>query len=138
MPEQLVADSDTISIMQASAFFIVVFSWIIANFLAIRVFKMIPALGFFVAFLPVYLIYRGNLVGWEDVVHVSVAVGVAVAFVLSPFSVALDFEERIKRLEAVNKGKTKKEPISETPALPSEDDSEASISELYGRSPSTT
>ncbi|NJR71070.1 MAG: hypothetical protein HC771_22390 [Synechococcales cyanobacterium CRU_2_2] len=76
--------------------------------------------------------------GWEDVVHVSVAVGVAVAFVLSPFSVALDFEERIKRLEAVNKGKTKKEPISETPALPSEDDSEASISELYGRSPSTT
>ncbi len=84
----------------AVAFIILLVGFGLGNYIAIRIFKALSIIAILgVLYYVISQITQGAWTDWKEVVGAALAVGFILSFLVVPFSVTAEFEQRISKLE---------------------------------------
>jgi hypothetical protein len=84
----------------AIAFVILLIGFGVGNFLAIRIFKLLSVIILFgVLYYVIYQITQGFWTDWSELLSATLGIGFFLSFLIVPFSITAEFEERISKLE---------------------------------------
>jgi len=83
------------------AFIILLVGFGLGNFIAMRVFKILSFIALFgMIYYVIYQIAQGIWTDWKEIFSAALGVGFILSFLVVPFSVTAEFEERISKLES--------------------------------------
>jgi hypothetical protein len=72
----------------------------VGSFFAIKIFKLLSGIIFFgVVYYVIYQITQGFWTDWSELFSATLGMGFFLSFIIVPFSITAEFEERISKLE---------------------------------------
>lgn len=84
----------------AMAFVILFIGFGLGSFVATRVFKLLSIIALFgVLYYVVYQITQGFWTDLQEMISAALGIGFFLSFLVAPFSITAEFEERISKLE---------------------------------------